>query len=74
MGVRLGSLLTSLYICVISPCRGILGLVLSILIIVWCSYAASNLFVLALSMHDQQLLVAYPCALLYGVFVLLTIF
>ncbi|KAJ8298154.1 hypothetical protein KUTeg_024685 [Tegillarca granosa] len=32
------------------------------------------LFVSALSMHDQQLLVAYPCALVYGVFALLTVF
>jgi len=36
--------------------------------------AASKLFVTALSMDLQQLLIAYPCALLYGVFALITIF
>jgi hypothetical protein len=44
------------------------------LAILWCSLSASKLFVTALSMDHQQPLVAYPCALLYGVFALLTIF
>ena len=57
-----------------SPFRGIIGTVLSLVIIVWCSYSASNLFVTALAMNSQQLLIAYPCALVYGVFALLTIF
>jgi hypothetical protein len=29
---------------------------------------------MALEMRDQQLLVAYPCALLYSVFALITMF
>lgn len=33
-----------------------------------------QLFVTALEMKHQQLLVAYPCALLYGVFALITMF
>ena len=56
------------------PHRGIIGLILALATIVWCSYGASKLFVTALSMDDQQLLVAYPCALVYGIFVLLTVF
>lgn len=54
--------------------QGVLGSVLSLVIIVWCSYSASKLFVSVLSMNEQQLLVAYPCALLYGVFALLVVF
>lgn len=54
--------------------RGFIGMILSAAIIVWCSYSASRFFVHILQMHSQQLLVAYPCALLYGVFVLLTVF
>jgi hypothetical protein len=54
--------------------QGIVGLLLALATIVWCSYGASKLFVTALSLHDQQLLVAYPCALVYGIFVLLTVF
>lgn len=63
------------YICLLFVLsRGIIGTVLSLVIIVWCSYSASKLFVTALSMHSQQLLIAYPCALVYGIFALLTIF
>ena len=51
-----------------------IGLVFALTTIVWCSYGASKLFVTALAMDDQQLIVAYPCALVYGVFALLTVF
>jgi len=54
--------------------KGIFGIILTIAIILWCSVSASKLFVTALTMDHQQLLVAYPCALVYGVFALLTIF
>ncbi|XP_071454065.1 protein YIPF5 [Hetaerina americana] len=54
--------------------RGVAGVVLSVMAIGWCSLSASKLFVTALSMEHQQTLVAYPCALLYGVFALLAIF
>ncbi|XP_046437954.1 protein YIPF5-like [Daphnia pulex] len=54
--------------------QGLLGIVLTALAILWCSISASKLFVTALTMDHQQPLVAYPCAMLYGVFALLTIF
>lgn len=54
--------------------KGLFGIVLSILTVSWCSLSASKLFVCGLNMDSQQLLVAYPCALLYGVFALLTVF
>ncbi|BFZ15324.1 hypothetical protein BsWGS_18363 [Bradybaena similaris] len=53
---------------------GLVGLVLVSLTVLWCSISASKLFVSALAMDSQQLLVAYPCALVYGVFALLTVF
>ncbi|XP_078683520.1 protein YIPF5-like isoform X2 [Branchiostoma floridae x Branchiostoma belcheri] len=59
---------------IILSLQGVLGQILATLSVGWCSLSASKLFVSALAMHDQQLLVAYPCALLYGVFALLTIF
>ncbi|KAF8271517.1 hypothetical protein EI94DRAFT_1720299 [Lactarius quietus] len=46
---------------------GMLGYVLSSLSIVWCTYAASGIFV-------ARLLVAYPVGLLYGCFALLSVF
>jgi len=61
-------------ISVLMSLTGMLGVVLTALTVGWCSFSASNLFVLGLQMQSQQLLVAYPCALLYGVFALITVF
>ncbi|XP_014389715.1 PREDICTED: protein YIPF7 isoform X4 [Myotis brandtii] len=54
--------------------QGTIGTVLALVIIVWCSLSASKIFISALDMEGQQLLIAYPCALLYGLFALLTVF
>uniref|UniRef100_UPI0037E79CE6 protein YIPF7-like n=1 Tax=Semicossyphus pulcher TaxID=241346 RepID=UPI0037E79CE6 len=54
--------------------QGVLGTVLALLGICWCSFSASKIFSSTLAMEGQQLLVAYPCALLYGLFALLTVF
>ncbi|PPQ67250.1 hypothetical protein CVT25_005834 [Psilocybe cyanescens] len=53
---------------------GTFGYLLSILSILWCTYAASGIFVAVLRLSDQRLLVAYPVGLLYGCFALLSIF
>ncbi|XP_069868640.1 protein YIPF7 [Dipodomys merriami] len=54
--------------------QGTLGTVSALVIIGWCSLSASKIFISALDMEGQQLLIAYPCALLYGLFALLTVF
>ncbi|XP_005111531.2 protein YIPF5 [Aplysia californica] len=54
--------------------QGLVGLVLTLVTVFWCSTSASKLFVSALALDSQQLLVAYPCCLVYGVFALLTVF
>ena len=54
--------------------KAIIGTISAFLAIFWCALSASKLFVIALSLHNQQALIAYPCALLYGVFALLTVF
>ncbi|KFQ34155.1 PREDICTED: protein YIPF7 [Merops nubicus] len=59
---------------VVFPLQGILGTLLALFIIGWCSLSASKIFTSALAMEGQQLLIAYPCALLYGLFALLTVF
>uniref|UniRef100_A0A8C7H6F0 Protein YIPF n=1 Tax=Oncorhynchus kisutch TaxID=8019 RepID=A0A8C7H6F0_ONCKI len=59
---------------VVFPRQGILRTTLALLVIGWCSLSASKIFISTLAMEGQQLLVAYPCALLYGVFALLTVF
>lgn len=53
---------------------GTFGYLLSIISILWATYAASGIFVVVLQMSDQRLLVAYPIGLLYGCFALLSIF
>ncbi|KAF7321612.1 Yip1 domain family protein [Mycena kentingensis (nom. inval.)] len=59
---------------VMIPLDDVLGYVLSLLSILWCTYSASGIFVAVLRMSDQRLLVAYPIGLLYGCFALLSIF
>uniref|UniRef100_A0A8C6TEE2 Protein YIPF n=1 Tax=Neogobius melanostomus TaxID=47308 RepID=A0A8C6TEE2_9GOBI len=59
---------------VIFSLQGMMGVILTAAIIGWCSFSASKIFISALAMDGQQLLVAYPCALLYGVFALISIF
>jgi protein YIPF5/7 len=54
--------------------QGYYGLAVSILFILWCSISSSKLFVNALNMLNQQMLVLYPCFLLYGIFALLNVF
>lgn len=54
--------------------KSFLGLILSILFILWCSISSSKLFVYSLNMSNQQILVLYPCFLLYGIFALLNVF
>lgn len=60
--------------CFLVPFRGMVGIILTAAIIGWCSCSASKIFISALAMDGQQLLVAYPCALLYGVFALISVF
>lgn len=53
---------------------GLIGNIFAFAAVMWCALSASKLFVTALGLMRQQPLIAYPCALLYGVFGLLTIF
>jgi len=53
---------------------GVLGNILTGMAVAWCTLSSSKLFTTALEMKQQQLLVAYPCGLLYGVFALITMF
>ncbi|ELW69087.1 Protein YIPF5, partial [Tupaia chinensis] len=64
----------SLHFAVIFSLQGMLGIILTAGIIGWGRFFASKIFISALAMEGQQLLVAYPCALLYGVFALISVF
>eukprot|EP01134_Creolimax_fragrantissima_P002071 CFRG2071T1 len=45
--------------------QGIVGLGLVTTSVLWCTISSAKMFVYALAMSDQRLLVAYPCMLLY---------
>lgn len=50
------------------------GMIASILTILWCTTASARLFERGCNMRAQRFLVAYPTALLYSAFVMITIF
>ena len=50
------------------------GIILTAGIIGWYSFSASKILISARAEEGQQLLVAYPYALLYGVFALISVF
>ena len=50
------------------------GSLITLVIVVWCTLSSSRVFAHSLDMKSQQLLIAYPCGLVYGIFALLTIF
>ena len=54
--------------------KGLIGIIVSLLVVTWSAFSSSKLFVSVLAMYDQQPLVAYPCALMYGVFAVLAVF
>jgi len=54
--------------------RGSFGMLLAVLVILWCTVASTRLFELGFDMKAQRYLVAYPIALLYSAFVIITIF
>ena len=59
---------------VIISLQGWGGTAAAVVAVAWCSISASKLFVTAFNMQHQQLLVAYPCSMLYAVFALITVF
>ncbi|XP_011350626.1 protein YIPF5 [Ooceraea biroi] len=59
---------------VFTTLRGLAGLIFAVLAVTWAALSASRLFSTMSGEQDQQLLIAYPCLLLYGVFTLIIIF
>lgn len=54
--------------------RNVVGAVLGLLCITWCTACATKFFEAALTMKAQRWLIAYPVFLFYACFVLITIF
>ena len=54
--------------------RGVAGAIFIPAAVLWCSNAASLFFVAALDADDRRWLLAYPVALFYTCFALITIF
>ncbi|KAL7546296.1 hypothetical protein ACHAWF_009627 [Thalassiosira exigua] len=53
---------------------GKVGTIMAVLTIAWCTAASARLFERGCQMREQRFLVAYPTALLYSAFVMITIF
>ena len=54
--------------------RGLLGIILAGVAISWATLSSTRIFSAACRMQDQRYLIAYPIFLLYGCFVLITVF
>ena len=54
--------------------RGLAGILCMPVAVLWCSVAASLFFVTALEASDRRWLLAYPIALFYTCFALITVF
>lgn len=63
-----------LAISIIISLKGFLGFILGIGVMVWCSYSATRLLESKLNLTEQKWLVAYPVALFYSCFILITVF
>lgn len=51
-----------------------IGLGLAVASVLLSTWSAARMFVTVLDTRDQRFLVAYPCALLYGIFALMTVY
>lgn len=56
------------------PLYGIIGIALALMTVFWSSLSASRLFIAMSGDKEQRPLIAYPCALVFGVFALLVLF
>jgi len=59
---------------VLLPLKGTLGYIITTIAILWCSKASSLMFISALNLKDQTLLIMYPSGLIYCCFALLALF
>ena len=53
---------------------GVFGVMLAAIVIIWCTVSSTRLFEGGCGLRDQRYLVAYPVALIYSAFVIITIF
>ncbi|XP_076753522.1 yip1 domain-containing 1 isoform X1 [Xylocopa sonorina] len=54
--------------------RGTIGLAFAVFTVAWSTLSATRLLTTMSGDEEQRLLIAYPCALIYGVFALIIIF
>ena len=74
MGYCLLPMVVLAFISIFLDLHGFIGVVMSMLVVAWCTYSASLMFVTVLNMRDQRALVAYPVFLLYACFSILAVF
>jgi hypothetical protein len=61
-------------ISVVLTLDNMIGTILTVISILWCTYSSSGMFSSVLRLDEQRLLVAYPVGLFYACFALMTFF
>ncbi|CAN6634745.1 protein transport protein Yip1p [Trichomonascus vanleenenianus] len=74
LGYCLLPLVATSAIGVVVPLDNALGYFFSAFVIFWCTYSSSAIFVSYLQLSQMRVLVAYPLALFYGIFSIMTLF
>ncbi|KAJ6263508.1 hypothetical protein Dda_2072 [Drechslerella dactyloides] len=74
LGYCLLPLVLTSFIGVAVPMDGVLGFATTAVAISWCTFSSSAMFVAVLRVRDMRMLVAYPLALFYCVFGIMSIF
>ncbi|KAF3927013.1 hypothetical protein ABW21_db0200615 [Orbilia brochopaga] len=74
LGYCLLPLVLTSFIGVAVPMDGVLGFAITAIAISWCTFSSSAMFVAVLRVRDMRMLVAYPLALFYCVFGIMSIF
>lgn len=74
LGYCLLPLVATAFLGIVVSLNNILGYVLGLSAVAWCTYSSSGFFVSYLQLSQMRALVAYPLALFYGIFTLMTLF
>uniref|UniRef100_A0A7S4I628 Protein YIPF n=1 Tax=Vannella robusta TaxID=1487602 RepID=A0A7S4I628_9EUKA len=59
---------------IVFPLNNTIGYIITFGVVLWCSKAASLMFITALQLRDQTILIMYPAGLIYACFALLALF
>jgi hypothetical protein len=74
LGYSMLPIVVSAALAIVVDMHGTFGMVVGIVIVLWCTRSATSIFEDALDMQQQRYLIAYPVAMFYATFVMFSIF